>query len=360
VAYLAFITNRLDEERYDVLLPVHEQAFLFARIQHTLAAKTGLALTAFDKFTLLQSKAEFSRVLAQLDLPQPPTRLVRRREEVEGEDCFPYYVKLPYSTAGRGVWRVANAAERAAMIDALEAGNHLDGTTEIVIQAQASGVQCQTQAVFEHGHLIAIHSTSQQSVGIGGSQSARLGVDHPVVRDHMIELGRHLCWHGALAVDYFFEPATNRPSYIEANPRLVEPMNAVLSGVNLAELLVRLSLGESFTEADIQSGHPGTLSHSLLATLLGLAADGASRLRIAQEVVRAALGRGSYLGSHEDLTPIRLDPLSVLPLSVGIFGLLLKPSLAKYLSARTVANYSLTPKAVQTIGGLRDGLEFGR
>jgi hypothetical protein len=75
VAYLGVIIRRLDEGRYDVPLPVHEQAFLFARTQHMLGPKVGLALTDFDKLAALQSKAEFSKVLAQLGLPQPLTRL---------------------------------------------------------------------------------------------------------------------------------------------------------------------------------------------------------------------------------------------------------------------------------------------
>jgi len=31
--------------------------------------------------------------------------------------------------------------------------------------------------------------------------------------------------------------------FIDANPRLVEPMTGVYSGVNLADILVRVSLG---------------------------------------------------------------------------------------------------------------------
>jgi len=353
-AYLQFIVGRLRKGRYDVLLPVHEQAFLFARLQRRLTPQVGLALTAFDQFALLQSKATFAKVLDHLGLPQPRTRLVRTRTEAEAECAFPYYVKVPYGTAGRGVWRVGNAAERSAVINGLETKGYLDGQTEIVIQTAASGVQCQAQAVLEHGSLIALHCTSQRSVGMGGSQSARLGVDHPIVLAHMAQLGRHLSWHGALAVDYFFEPTTKQPLYFEANPRLVEPMNAVLSGVNLADILVRLSLGESFKDAGIRVGNPGIRSHSLLATLLGLAAANASRTRIAGEVVQAVAERGVYSGSREDLTPILSDPLSLLPLSAVVLGLLFYPSIANFLSAHTIADYSLTPQAVQTICGLED------
>jgi len=170
----------------------------------------------------------------------------------------------------------------------------------------------------------------------------------------MTQLGRHLGWHGALAVDYFFEPTTNEPCYIEANPRLVEPMNAVLCGVNLADILVRLSLGESFKEGGIRVGNAGIRSHSLLATLLGLAADNAPRTRIAGEVMRAVLGRGVYSGSKEDLTPIRLDPFSIVPLTVVLVQLLFDPSVAQHLSGQTVADYSLTSEAVETIPKLED------
>jgi hypothetical protein len=352
--YLRFIVGRLREGRYDVLLPVHEQAFLFARARRRLTRTVGLAVTAFDQLALLQSKATFTRVLADLGLPQPRTRLVRSRAEAEAECAFPYYIKLPYSTAGRGVWRVGNAAERAAVLSGLQAQGYLDGQADLVIQSAAPGVQCQAQAVFEHGGLIALHCTSQRSVGVGGSQSARLGVDHPGVRSHLARLGRHLCWHGALAVDYFFEPATGRPLYFEANPRLVEPMNAVLSGVNLADLLVRLSLCESFKGGGVRVGKPGVRSHSLLAALLGLAAANAPRSRIAGEVVKALVGRGVYAGGREDLTPIRSDPLSLVPLSAVIVGILCNPAIANRLSAHTVADYSLTPKAVQTICSLED------
>jgi len=355
LAYRQFILERLQEDQYDVLLPTHDQAFLFARIERSLAPRVGIALPAFDRFARLQSKSSFAKVFAEAGIPQPITRFARSRADLEAESDFPYYVKHPYSTAGRGVWRVDNAARRAGVIRELEARGDLDGRTELVIQETATGLQCQVQTVFEHGSLVAIHCTSQRSVGMGGSQSARLSEQHPIVQTHMTQLGGNLSWHGALAVDYFYDPATNQPLYIEANPRLVEPMNAVLSGVNLPDILVRLSLGESFRDVGVKSGIAGVRSHSLLATLLGLAAENASRTRIMREVVQAFLRRGVYAGSREDLTPIWLDPFSLVPLSVGTVALLWKPSNAEGLSARTVADYSLTPTAADEICRLEDG-----
>jgi hypothetical protein len=88
------------------------------------------------------------------------------------------------------------------------------------------------------------------------------------------------------------------------------------------------------------------------ATLLGLAAANASRTRLAGEIVRAVVERRVYSASREDLTPIRSDPPSLLPLAVVIVGLLFNPAIANRLSAHTVADDSLTPKAAETIRSL--------
>jgi hypothetical protein len=54
-------------------------------------------------------------------------------------------------------------------------------------------------------------------------------------------------------------------------------MNATLSGVNLAELTLRVALGEMGAPGDTRRGRPGIRSHSLMAILLGIADHGASR-----------------------------------------------------------------------------------
>src|SRR4051794_27308160 len=72
-AYLRFVLNLLDEEHYDVLLPVHEQAFLFARAREVLQARVALAITDFSSFLRLQGKVSFVRLLDELAIPHPPT-----------------------------------------------------------------------------------------------------------------------------------------------------------------------------------------------------------------------------------------------------------------------------------------------
>src|SRR4051812_1916507 len=68
--FLSFIEKLLARRRYDVLLPIHEQGFLFARMRPRLEALAGLALPGFESYRTAHSKARFSRLLDQLGLPQ--------------------------------------------------------------------------------------------------------------------------------------------------------------------------------------------------------------------------------------------------------------------------------------------------
>src|SRR3978361_2102346 len=106
--FLAFVEKRLGTRKYDVLLPTHEQGFLFARAQQRLQGRVGLALPDFASYRTAHGKASFSRLLDQLGLPQPPTRIVRSESELRGAILFPCVVKTAVGTASRGVWFVRN------------------------------------------------------------------------------------------------------------------------------------------------------------------------------------------------------------------------------------------------------------
>ncbi len=230
----------------------------------------------------------------------------------------------------------------------------LDGTHEIVVQAEATGVLCQTQAVFAQGHLLAFHCTQTRGVSVGGGHAARTGVDHPLVQEHLVTLGQALEWHGPLALDYLFDDVTGHPTYIECNPRLVEPMNATLSGVNLADLTVRVALGkvEAISNLHLQYGHAGIRSHSLMALLLGVAEHGGSRWELLHTIVESIRGRGTFARSTEDLTPVRIDLPSLIPLGVVSGQLLLNPHASNHIATGAINAYSLTATTVETIMSL--------
>ena len=224
----------------------------------------------------------------------------------------------------------------------------LDGEHHLLVQEVVSGPFCMVQAIFDHGRLIAFHCWQRLREGARGSSSAKMSIQQPLVERHLRQLGEYLGWHGCLAIDYLLDPQQQTPLYIDANPRLVESMNAALSGLNLAEVLVRLSLGERLPET--LSYRSGVRSHMLLMALLGLAEQGGTRKGLLGEIWQAGWRWGMYRASQEELTPFRLDPFSLVPAFVLSAQLLIDPTRGLTTASKAVTRYSLSEEAIQEIG----------
>jgi hypothetical protein len=348
LGYLGFVAGLLQHRHYDVLLPTHEQAFALASEGERFASLAGVALAELAAFLRLQSKVAFARLAVELGLPQPEFRVARSREELLATDGLPCYVKAAYGTAGRAVWRVGSQRELTELAELVERAGHLQGGG-VLVQAEVTGQPCQVQSVFDRGRLVAAHCTARTMDGMGGGAAARQGVDHPAVVQHVGRLGRHVGWHGGLTLDYLVDGELGQPWFIEANPRLVEPMNATLSGVNLADVLARVSLGRPPEGVWPLVGRPGVRSHGTIAGLIGIASRAGTRRDVAAVLAERVRGRCAGHPSSEVLTPVSRDVLSLVPLAAVAGALLLDPRLAHAVAGRAVADYSLSPQAVATL-----------
>lgn len=350
-AYLDFLNARLAAERYDAILPVHDQIYLLARARNRIAGTVGLPVPDFAVLDRLQSKAELVRTLSEMGLPHPPTQLVRNRAELVAACRFPCYVKLTYSTAGQGVWMVRDAEELQAIADRLERNGSLNGESEVLVQQPAVGTLGVVQTVFQHGRLIAAHCYLARATGVGGSAYARVGVFHPIVLEHVAKLGQHLRWHGALMLDYLWDAAAQTPSYVDGNPRIGETFNATLSGVNLCEALLRVALDEEMPT--YPSACPGVRTHSVMMSLLALASQGGRRRDLLAELGLAWRGSGIYADSQDELARLRDDWPSVLPAGFLAARLMIRPAAAATTIRQTVANYALDEAGVRRIKALK-------
>jgi hypothetical protein len=345
LGYLEAVKRVVADSGIDVVLPTHEQAWLFAAARsqlHTLP----VAVADIASFDRVQGKVEFARLLDELGLPQPRWRLVARERDLVGLP-FPYWLKTAFSTAGRGVRLVADRHSRAvAQRELLEHAG-----APVMAQQPANGQYGQVQGIFDHGRLVAVHTSVQTGTGIGPSAAARLSVDHPAARRDIHVLGEALAWHGGLTLDYLHEHGA--PQYIECNPRTVEPGNAAASGVNLPELQARLTLGEHLPSPP-PIGAAGVRTHGTIALLLGAAAYRGTRRAVLAELARAVSRRGKYDASREQLTPVLRDPPSTAALAFVIGQTLASPGAATRTAGATVTRYSLTPETIATLAATTD------
>lgn len=343
--FLAFVEQLLARERFDVLLPTHEQGFLFARMRERLEGHAGFALPAFESYRTAHSKAGFSRLLDRLKLPQPPTRIVKSARELRDAIGFPAVIKTSIGTASRGIWFVRNADDLEIALRDLDAGDAFAG--EVLVQDLITGTTEKAQSVFCRGKLIGFHAYRQVAAGVGGGEAIKQSVSRPLVRACLEKIGEQLGWHGALSVDFIISDDVTAPLLIDCNPRLVEPVNAYRAGVDLVGLLLRVSQGQ--TPAAVPESREGVLTHLAMQALLGLASRGGTRGDIIRECGRVFTGRGPYAGSSEELTPVRLDWLSAVPLAITAAFLLASPQSANKLARGGFGAHLLDLKSIGMI-----------
>jgi hypothetical protein len=344
--YLSFILDRIAGERFDVLLPIHEQGFLFARMHEQIRPHVAVALPSFDSYERAHSKIGFSRLLSELDLPQPGTRFVASAEELLRIESFPSVLKAAIGTASRGTWVINNRGELQAATDELQRSGAL--AESVLVQELAAGHVEHAQAVFCQGVLVGFHGYRQLSRGAGGGDAAKISVLRPTVRSHMARVGEHLRWHGALSLDYILQGTV--PLYIDCNPRLVEPMSAFLAGLDLTDPLLRVSRGDRISSAT--GSQQGVRTHSAIQVLLGSAMRDQRRSSLLRECWLLLTNRGAYRASREELTPVRWDWLSVIPLIVAALWLLVRPAAAYDLPKKGWGPHLLNPESIRKIRAL--------
>jgi len=342
--YLAFVEALLTAHRFDVLLPTHEQGFLFARVSERLAGKAALALPSFESYRIAHGKARFSRLLDELGLPQPATRIVKSDREARDAIRFPGVIKTSIGTASRGIRFVRDQGDLERALQELSAAGAF--ADEVLVQQFIIGTTEKAQGVFCRGELFGFHAYRQIAAGAGGGEAIKQSVARPNVRAMLAAIGARLAWHGALSIDYLMPDSGDTPLLIDCNPRLVEPMSAYLAGTDLVGLLLRISRGEK-PEA-LPASRDGVRTHLAMQALLGCASRGGRRRDLLRECWRLSTGGAPYADSSEELTPVPLDWISAVPLSITAMLLFFSPKLARHL-ARGFGAHLLDLKSIRRI-----------
>jgi glutathione synthase/RimK-type ligase-like ATP-grasp enzyme len=331
--------------RCELFLPVQEQVTVMSLARERIAG-AGL-LTAVPDFAALrqvQDKVSAYRTMDRLGLPQPPASVVASPDDLGGVGPLPVFVKTPIGTASAGVRRIAS--ER----DLCRYAARLDWRQPVLVQQPARGPLIMVQSVFARGELVAFHAAERVREGVSGGASHKRGISLPAAREPLAMLGAALNWHGALSADVIL--TATGPVFIDINPRLVEPVNAQLSGVDLTGALVEVA--RSGTARPQAAGHPAVQTHQTLLAILGAAARSGRRRDIARELVDALTRSGPYRDSTEELTPVRwpgagTDPAASIPGIAAALATLVRPALWRQFVTGAAGAYSLTPAAWQTL-----------
>jgi predicted ATP-grasp superfamily ATP-dependent carboligase len=338
-AYLDFTLALARDGKFDVILPIHEQGLAFAKVPHLIPDGVGIALPSFATYSTALDKWTFSQLMTELDMPQPKTYVVQSAADIP-DTGLPFIVKRSMSTASRGV-QIVRTKDEAAAARVMIGGEPGD----ILIQDFIDAPLEHAQLLFDRGRFVAMHGYRQIIRGAGGGEALKESVYRPRVRVEMEKLAKKLNWHGALSLDYLWKD--DIPYFVDCNPRLVEPMSAHFSGLDLAGLLVQISRGESPPEAP--PSRAGVRTRLSLQALLGAALKHNSRREICREIWHFMTATGQYKNSVEELTPVWLDWVSAIPCAATGLSVLVYPKTSHILPSRGWGAGLLTPESIRII-----------
>lgn len=337
--YLEHVSRLLKSGEYTTIIPTHETAWLFAEGVHCLPSNVAIPVAKAESFQKVQSKIAFAQLADELRIPQPKWELLTSNPLISLP--YPYWLKADFGTAGRSVYRVNDSLELHEGIKLLSTG-----ANQLMAQESVDGQYGQVQAVFDHGRMIAVHTSMQRGVGAGGSAAARISVDYPETREHIRKIGCSLDWHGSLTLDFIYRDGI--PYYIECNPRMIEPGNAAKAGVNFPEILIHLSSNENLA-TNVLIGESGVRTHSTLALLLGAAERGEGKRGLLKLFWQGITCTGDFQDSVEVLTPYKGDFPSIIPLFVILLQLLIAPHKVNKIAQRAIEDYCVLPETIKTV-----------
>ena len=116
---------------------------------------------------------------------------------------------------------------------------------------------------------------------------------------------------------------------------------------NLVGLLLDVSRSKS--PAALPASREGVRTHLAMQALLGVAARSGSRRALLRECWLLWRGRGPYAGSREEMTPVRMDWMSAVPLAMTAALLLARPQAALTLTRGGFGAHLLSRESIRKI-----------
>ncbi|KFA63267.1 hypothetical protein S40285_10458 [Stachybotrys chlorohalonatus IBT 40285] len=332
---------------FDVFICAHEHvAIASASADQFRSVGVKMAVPSFEALSRVMDKISAYEILRQLQISQPETSVAHSVDELlRLVHMVPAYIKVPIGTTNARVGLVSTPKEMATVALECEAAGTFGGRGALLVQKAIPGPVLMLTSVFSHGHLLAWHACLKVRDSPLGGAAKRRSLPLAFIRDDLIKLGQHLQWNGALSADAIFVVKDQKVYYINISPGILEPMNALFSGVDIVDRLLQASARDTTATSPaaiaVPPGAVNMQSHQVLAGLLRAAENG--RLAIVMEVFCAAIGAGDYRGSKEELFPLPGDFLGRVSLFVIVVALVIGgPRLANYIGVQRASMHTLS------------------
>lgn len=244
----------------------YDTALLLAQAAHH-AEIPACAVPSPGTIAALHNKWNLVRLLAQLELPHPPSRWVGDAESLLATD-------LPFPIITKPLDRWASVgfqihADRAALAQTLERGQ-LAAEFPLIAQAYVPGWDVGASFLARHGRLLAYSVFQHRRRG------ERVFYDSPRVRAYLETFVRATAYHGVGHLDLRHDSEADRYAMLELNPRFwASLLYARRAGLNYPDLLLR---AQAAPPARVLTARPGAVRLPWYETAMTLATRWSAQL----------------------------------------------------------------------------------
>ena len=247
-----------------VLMPIHEQTRLLAEHASRFLPHCKLAAPPFPAIDQVDPKHKLTSTARRLGLPVPKTLQIENEEQLDSvvkDFRFPVFLKLPHTSGGLGLQKVARAEDLAEAYRATVTEfdvSHQDHRP--LIQEAVPGDDYCVTVLVDRGTVKAALSYRNVKTypWAGGSGAIRETVDAAPCVEIATQLLTSIGWHGVAEVDFMWDGNSGSDPYlIEVNPRFWGGLfHSIESGIDYPWMLFQL----------VTSGRVDSAPEALLGT----------------------------------------------------------------------------------------------
>jgi len=253
--FVAGITKRLWEEKYDILIPMTDTTtYLVNQFRTDLAPLARIPIPDKDAFERASDKGEMIRLARELGVPCPETHFVESVDDIRrlsGQLKYPVVIKprrsISRASSGWLNTRVSYAGSPEDLIGKFE--HYAAWPVLPIIQERVIGAGCGAFLLFDSGQPVAVffHRRLREKPPSGGVSVLRESIPiDPNMRAGAEKLLKALNWHGVAMVEFKQDETDGQFKLMEINARFWGSLQlAIDAGIDFPYLLYRIAMGES-------------------------------------------------------------------------------------------------------------------
>jgi len=231
--FIRFLTNYVEDNQIDVLLPVgYLTTTVLSKYKDLFADRTKLPIPDWEQMKIACNKDETMNFAQKIGIAIP-----RTYRDIQEIDRFPIVAK---GVRESGQIRYLNSLEELRRID----------TSNTIIQEFIPGEGYGFFALFNRGEPRAIfmHRRIREYPITGGPSTAAISIYDRELMTLGLKLLRGLRWHGVAMTEFKKDSRDGKYKLMEINPKFWGSLDlAIFSGVDFPYLLVRMA-----TEGDVE------------------------------------------------------------------------------------------------------------